>query len=282
MPLWNQHPGRLDFSPQQSLNQDREQSSPIALLTMQKLPSLRIHRRSLDHRAADVLREEISSGRFPPGFRLVETWLAKELQVSRGTVRAALAELVHEGMVDQVAYTKWSVPDLTARDAWELYTLRASLEGLASHLAADMITSAGRALLDDSFNRLVGAASAGRVGSMVKADLAFHRTIVVLAGHKRLSRQYEFLGHQVRRYLTNSNTLMPDPREIGDQHRSLLEAILAGKPEESEALAKAHNMTEGRKLCDRLKQLERAEMALLPSVRGRRRLKSVVVPCAGM
>ena len=57
---------------------------------MPNLPSLKVHRRSLDRRAADVLREEILSRRFPPGFRLVETWLAQQLHVSRGTVRAAL------------------------------------------------------------------------------------------------------------------------------------------------------------------------------------------------
>ncbi len=89
---------------------------------MQNLPSPTVERRSLDRRAADVLREEILSGRFPPGYRLVETWLAQQLQVSRGTVRAALSELAHQGLVDQVAYTKWSVPDLKAQDAWELYS----------------------------------------------------------------------------------------------------------------------------------------------------------------
>src|SRR5205809_318605 len=40
---------------------------------MPNLPSLKVHRRSLDRRAADILREEILSGRFPPGFRLVVT-----------------------------------------------------------------------------------------------------------------------------------------------------------------------------------------------------------------
>jgi DNA-binding GntR family transcriptional regulator len=243
---------------------------------MQNLPSLKVHRRSLDRRAADVLREEILSGRFPPGFRLVETWLAQQLHVSRGTVRAALAELAHEGLVDQVAYTKWSVPDLKAQDAWELYTLRACLEGLASNLAADAMTAEGSTLLSDSFARLVAAANAGKVGPAVEADLAFHKTIVALAGHSRLSRQYEILEQQVRRYMTSSNALMHDTREIGDQHRPLFEAILAGESAEAEALAKAHNMTEGRKLFDRLTEMEKSEVVSLLPVRGPRRLTPAV------
>jgi DNA-binding GntR family transcriptional regulator len=248
---------------------------------MPNLPSLKVHRRSLDRRAADVLREEILSGRFPPGFRLVETWLAQQLHVSRGTVRAALAELAHQGLVEQVAYTKWSVPDLKAQDAWELYTLRASLEGLASFLAAEAMTPAAQASLKVSFERLSAAAKDGKVGPAVEADLALHKTIVALANHRRLSKQYEILEQQVRRYMASSNALMHDTREVGDQHRPLVEAILAGKPAEAEALAKAHNMTEGRKLFDRLKEIERAEVVSLPRPRESRRLKPVIVPRSG-
>src|SRR5439155_3402873 len=249
---------------------------------MPNLPSLKVHRRSLDRRAADILREEILSGRFPPGFRLVETWLAQQLHVSRGTVRAALAELAHQGLVEQVAYTKWSVPDLRAQDAWELYTLRASLEGLASHLAAEAITSAGQGELKRSFDRLVVTAREGRVAPAVEADLALHKTIVALANHRRLSQQYESLEQQVRRYMVSSNVLMHDTGESGDQHRPLVEAILDGRPDEAEALAKQHNMTEGRKLFGRLKDIERAEVVAMPAPRPARRLRPVIVPRTGI
>jgi DNA-binding GntR family transcriptional regulator len=248
---------------------------------MPTLPNLKVVRRSLDRRAADILREEILSGRFPPGFRLVESWLAQQLHVSRGTVRAALAELAHQGLVEQVAYTKWSVPDLRAQDAWELYTLRACLEGLASHLAAEAMTPAARAILKDSFDGLVAAAETGEVGPAVEADLALHKTIVALAKHRRLSKQYEILEQQVRRYMASSNALMHDTHEVGDQHRPLVDAVLAGKAGEAEALAKAHNMTEGRKLFERLKVIEGAGVVPLVPRREGRRLKPVVVPRTG-
>ena len=247
---------------------------------MQHPPSLKVHRRSLDRRAADVLREEILSGRFPPGFRLVETWLAEQLHVSRGTVRAALSELAHQGLVEQVAYTKWSVPDIKAQDAWELYTLRAALEGLAASLAAEAMSEAGRHILAASFADLEAAANSGRVGPAVEADYALHKTIVRLAGHRRLSTQYEVLERQVRRYIASSNAIVQDTCEVGDQHRPLVEAILAGRPAEAEALAKAHNMTEGRKLFDRLTEMERTAAKPRAASRDPRRLRPVVVPRA--
>ena len=223
---------------------------------MQRSLNPKVDRRSLDRRVADALREEILSGRFAPGFRLVETWLAQQLQVSRGTVRAALSELAHQGLVDQVAYTSWSVPDIRAQDAWELYTLRASLEGLGSYLAAEAMVPAKAVELTAAFERLAQSAKVGEVGPAVEADLMLHKTIVGLSGHGRLIKQYEILEQQLRRYMTSSNALMHDTREIGDQHRPIVEAILAGQAGEAEALAKSHNLTEGRKLYNALLKIE--------------------------
>jgi len=223
---------------------------------MQRSLNPKVDRRSLDRRVADALREEILSGRFPPGFRLVETWLAQQLQVSRGTVRAALSELAHQGLVDQVAYTSWSVPDIRAQDAWELYTLRASLEGLGSYLAAEAMVPPKAVELTAAFERLAESAKVGEVGPAVEADLMLHKTIVGLSGHGRLIKQYEILEQQLRRYMTSSNALMHDTREIGDQHRPIVEAILAGQAGEAEALAKSHNLTEGRKLYNALLKIE--------------------------
>src|SRR4051812_24775859 len=59
--------------------------------------SLKLDRRSLDWRAADVLREQILTGKLAPGQRVTETALAAQLEVSRGTLRAALRALAHEG-----------------------------------------------------------------------------------------------------------------------------------------------------------------------------------------
>ncbi len=98
--------------------------------------SVKVDRRSLDWRAADVLREQILSGKLVPGQRITETALASQLEVSRGTLRAALRALAHEGLIQQVAYTKWMLPEFSNSDAWELYTLRGTLEGMAARLAA--------------------------------------------------------------------------------------------------------------------------------------------------
>src|SRR5215813_87498 len=131
--------------------------------------NLKLPKRRLDGQAADMLREQILSGRFAPGLRLVEATLADQLGVSRGTVRAALSELAHEGLVSQVAYTKWMVPELSAADAWELYSLRGSLEGLAARLATERRTADTVKTLADAYERLEAAVTTARRGAVAAA-----------------------------------------------------------------------------------------------------------------
>ena len=87
-----------------------------------------IEKRSLNGVATDTLRQAIVTGALAPGAKLTETALANRMELSRGTVRAALHRLVSEGLVVQRPYAAWEVVSLTARDARELYTLRGALE----------------------------------------------------------------------------------------------------------------------------------------------------------
>lgn len=209
--------------------------------------NLRIPKRRLDGQAADVLREQILSGRFAPGYRLVEAVLADQLGVSRGTVRAALSELAHEGLVSQVAYTKWIVPELSAEDAWELYTLRGNLEGLAAKLATERRTPETMATLRDSYAGLEAAVASQRRSAVAAADLALHKTIVAITGHRRLIGQYKLIEQQVRHYIGTSNADVADQQELLSQHEPIVRAIVAGDAAQAERLAHDHNAPEVQK-----------------------------------
>ena len=52
----------------------------------------------------EVLRQEITMGRYDDGERLVEDRIARELDTSRGPVREALRQLEHEGLVVSYPY----------------------------------------------------------------------------------------------------------------------------------------------------------------------------------
>ncbi|HET6619056.1 MAG TPA: GntR family transcriptional regulator [Dongiaceae bacterium] len=219
---------------------------------MKSARSARVDRRSLDWRAADVLREQILSGKLVPGQRVTETALAAQLEVSRGTLRAALRALAHEGLIQQVAYTKWMLPEFSHADAWELYTLRGTLEGMAARLAAEHRTKDCVATLEDAFDRLVAAVKSRRRGRVAEADIALHKTIVAITGHQRLIDQYRLLELQVRHYIISSNALIMDLNQIVAEHRPIVQAIMAGEPDKAERLAREHNAPEAERASEAL------------------------------
>ncbi|MDH0745015.1 GntR family transcriptional regulator [Pseudomonas sp. GD03842] len=86
---------------------------------------------SLRHQVQDALRNEIISGRFKPGDRLVEQQLYTALDVSRTSLREALRQLEAEGLVEQVPHRGAYVASVDAKDAVQIYDVRGALEVLA-------------------------------------------------------------------------------------------------------------------------------------------------------
>lgn len=94
---------------------------------------MKVHRQaaSLRHQVQDALRNEIVSGRFKPGERLVEQQLCAALDVSRTSLREALRQLEAEGLVQQVPHRGSVVASVSATDALQIYDVRGALEVLA-------------------------------------------------------------------------------------------------------------------------------------------------------
>ena len=230
---------------------------------------VKVDRRSLDWRAADLLREQILSGQIPHGHRLVETSLAEQLEVSRGTLRSALRTLSHEGLIDQVAYTKWMVPERSHEDAWELYTLRGSLEGLAARLVTQRQRPESIAAVEAAFDQLVAAVAAESHSDVAEADAGLHKAIVIATGHRRLVDQYQLLEQQIRHYIVWSNAMIVDLHQMVPAHEPLVAAIVAGDVETAARLGLEHNAPEVEKAgadMTRHESLQRETAAAAPKV----------------
>ena len=106
-------------------------------------PTLAVLSRTLPTQVAHHLRERILSGELAPGDRIIETELAEEFGVSRHTLRSALQTLTHEGLLEQSQFRSTHVARPTARDVFETYTLRNTLEAMACRLAAERAPPGG-------------------------------------------------------------------------------------------------------------------------------------------
>ena len=214
---------------------------------------------SAEAQAIAILREQIVSGGLPPGARIIEMDLSAELQIARATLRQALHHLAQEGLIVLIPYTGWMVVDLTAKDAWELYTLRAALESLAAQLATAKLDDVGRKKLTAAMARLAKTSTIGTLSDAAEADFALHETIVGLSGHRRLIEQYRIVSQQVRMFIASSDALMLTGKSLIEQHQPIVDAILAGEGKRAAGLSEDHTTSTGQELVAHLEAQEAAK-----------------------
>lgn len=222
-----------------------------------------VETRSLDVQAANILRQEIINGELTPGSRLLEVELSERLSFSRGTIRSALQQLLHEGLVVQYPYRGCTVTSLSSQDAWELYTLRSVLEELAAKLAAEAITPGKVDILQAALQKLEKAVQKKSWKEFAIADFDLHKAIIQFSGHRRLQEQYRIVEHQILLYIASCNSLYPSLEELLVEHAQLVQAICSGDAAGAEQIAKAHN-TDGELLVKYLQSLERQASMLKP------------------
>src|SRR5919112_4635270 len=106
-------------------------------------PESALHIRRTESLTSLIRRElerMIARGELKAGERLNENALAAKLGVSRGPIREACRGLEQSGLVDVVVNRGVFIRELGAREAAELYEVRAVLYGLAGRLLAPIVT----------------------------------------------------------------------------------------------------------------------------------------------
>jgi DNA-binding GntR family transcriptional regulator len=156
-----------------------------------------VDRSTLREQALEALRAAITSGQYRPGDHLGEVELAKQLGVSRGTVRQALRHLQQEGLVIAGNRSMLRVNNLSALEVGELFRVRAALEGLAvRQLMASQDAATSARELRDALSRLADAD--GDFAGRVEADLSFHLRLCQLSGNSMLVEAWRYLEGRIR------------------------------------------------------------------------------------
>jgi DNA-binding GntR family transcriptional regulator len=218
---------------------------------------LLVERKSFVQQAADILRQGILDGTFLPGSRLLETWLAEQMKLSRGTVRAALRELTHEGVVRPIPYTGWEVAELSIKDARELCAVRAALEALAARLAAETISPEKAEKLNAAYDKLAEAARRRSHRQCVENDLALHKTIFEITDNSRLVDLYAQIEQQIRMLVAFSD-LRSDFDEFVSWHAPLVKSINEGNAKAAARIAEENANKNGVELVSQLERNSKA------------------------
>ncbi len=145
-----------------------------------------LERSGTAERVAEILRQRITEGVFPPGSRLSEPSISAALGVSRNTLRESFQLLAHERLAVHELNRGVFVRELTAQDISDLYVMRRVTECGALRRAAELSTvdlSAVAAAVRDGR----AAADEGDWQAVGTASIAFHQAVGDLAGSERVS-----------------------------------------------------------------------------------------------
>lgn len=177
---------------------------------------------------ADLIREQIVAGAFPPGTQLGEVSLAMQLGVSRGPVREALQRLIQEGLLEGRPHRGVFVSELSVDDIADVYRARRAVERAAAELVLERHDSQLLEGLARLVERMEAAADRGRWANLVDLDRRFHQDLVEASGSARLARMFRTLAAETALCLAALESAYPLRDEIAAEHHRLLEALEAG------------------------------------------------------
>ncbi len=196
-----------------------------------------IARTVLREQVKDVLLERILRGELEPGERLVETRLAREFGTSQAPVREALRDLELLRLVESEPFRGSRVRAVDDSQLLPVFPVRAALEELAASEAARNASDVGP--LDRELESMREAAAAADWRTQIAHDVAFHRTMVELAGNEPLLQSWLVLGVEVSTAFATYRTLW-DQTELAEFHVPIVEAIRAGDSRRAGAEARKH------------------------------------------
>jgi GntR family transcriptional regulator of vanillate catabolism len=202
---------------------------------------------TLAQKVTDTVRNWILSGELEKGGRIEEVPLAERLRVSRTPVRAALATLANEGLIEHLPKRGYLVRTFSAQEIMPTYEVRAVLEGLVCrNVALIGLDAAAQQQLQECL--AVGDRILAK-GRLLEEDLepyrqmnvTFHNTLIQSARNsvaERFAIQAQALAFSSDRImLWHDHAIIV--RSHDDHHR-ILQAILERDCSRAEQLMREH------------------------------------------
>jgi len=172
------------------------------------------------------LRNAILTNRLKPGERIREVQLARDLGVSRPTLREAIYQLIHEGLLVQEPHKGVTVADIDAATITDIAVVRAALETIAAKAIATDKDDSVRERLRQVWITYDEAAASGDTVRENEAHMELHRTVWMASHNSMLERIWPIVSASVNLALSTDIAARQDTERNRRMHRELVEAIL--------------------------------------------------------
>ena len=167
----------------------------------------------------------IGEGKYKLGERIVETKLAKELDMSQAPVREAVLELSIMGVLEERPYAGSFVRKPNGKEVDDHYKARAVVEAYAASLAAQRITKEELEELREILQKMKDCTD---FEQFVDIDHDFHETIIDASDNRVLKRLWSSVSVYELTYqtivLANKWTLVG----LYEKHKRLYDVLTTG------------------------------------------------------
>lgn len=162
------------------------------------------------------LYQEIIAGHLLPEHKIIESKIAKDLNVSRSPVKMALADMVEEGIFVRGAGKTVHVKEISYEECLWIYEARMTLEPKAAYQAAKRIKPAELQVLKELIGRFEEIDKTLNQREYVNTDKVFHEIIIKASRNPYLVSMYKSIECPLACYRNQLNQLVYE--ETFQQH----------------------------------------------------------------
>jgi DNA-binding GntR family transcriptional regulator len=189
--------------------------------------------RSLTAIIFERVREDILSGKYVNGDKIVEAKLAEELGVSRTPVREALKQLELDGLVESLPNRGVIVKGITDQDIEDIYSIRLAIEAIAARWAVERMEDSEVEQLKEIYDLMEFYTFKEDVQKTFELNTKFHETMY--RGTKSRYLEHVLKDFQLFIKSTRNESLKSEGRidRALEEHKRILDAFFNRDPEQA-------------------------------------------------
>lgn len=185
-------------------------------------------KQNLSTKVSAKIRNRILNFTLPPGIKISDEAIARELGISRTPVREALNRLAAEGLVEARLNRGFCVRVFDNKEVKDIYVLRERLETLAVELAIDNLDEPKRNTLIELLDSFPAFIEAKDLSGFNNVDEKFHDLIALYSDNSALYTVLKNLQGKIR-LIRRFDHLRPGSlEEAYEDHLDILNSILSG------------------------------------------------------
>ncbi len=193
----------------------------------------------LSEQVKDRLLRWILEGELPPGSRVIETRVARQLGTSQAPVREALRDLATLGLVEMHPFRGARVRQPEADELIEAMEVRGELEAIAARQATQAMDPETLHQMRALIARMHECADEDDAHGQALANSEFHTLVIRASGNRTVQRLWEILEPFARTYLT-ATAPGADLHWLAERHVAIVDALESGDSERAAQQMRTH------------------------------------------